>query len=244
MKFRSFFIYLVICALLVPSVVMAQKDKSSWVPNPTPSKYFLGPTAIPMEKNTGYYQNSYILFNEGYYGITNWFSMGVGFEFLSTFLTMANPPWRPIILAHPKIAFKVADKFYAGVSGLYINATAFNDKDTPKMEGTFGLVMGQVTYGTKENNITAGIAYGYSWDGMADKPIFTLGGSWRAARRMALVTEDYLIPKSEGGLYPVFMYGMRFIGDKMCFDLAFINTVDIAQHLPPGIPYIGLTINF
>jgi hypothetical protein len=244
MKFRSLFICLVISVLLAPSAAMAQRDKSSWVPNPTPSKYFLGPTAIPMEKNTGYYQNSYILFNEGYYGVTNWFSMGVGFEFLSTFITLANPPWRPIILAHPKIAFKVADKLYAGVSGLYINATLFNDKDTPKMEGTFGVVMGQVTYGTNETNVTAGVAYGYSWDGMADKPIFTLGGSWRAARRLALVTEDYFIPKSGGGLYPVFMYGMRFIGEKMCFDLAFIDNANIAEADIVGIPYIGLTIVF
>jgi|WetSurMetagenome_2_1015567.scaffolds.fasta_scaffold24051_3 hypothetical protein len=244
MRFRSLFICLLICAILVPSVVMAQKDKSTWLPNPTPSRYFLGPTAIPMEKNTGYYQNSYILFNEGYYGFTNWFSLGVGFEFLSTFITLANPPWRPIILAHPKIAFKVADKFYASVSGLYINATVFNDKDTPALEGTFGVVMGQVTYGSIENNVTAGIAYGYSWDGMADKPILTFGGSWRVARRMSLLTEDYLVPKSEGGFYPLFMYGMRFIGEKMCFDLAFIDNADLAKADIVGIPYIGLTVNF
>ncbi|HPT12143.1 MAG TPA: hypothetical protein PLP69_05925 [Bacteroidales bacterium] len=240
MKFRSFFICLLISALLVPSVAMAQKDKSSWVPNPNPSKYFLGPTAIPMEKKTAYYQNSYVLFNEFYYGFTNWFSMGVGFEFISTFVTMANPPFRPIVLANPKVAFKVADKFYVGVSGLYFNVTALS-KDH---NGSFGLAIGQFTYGTTENNLTAGVAYGYSWDGMADRPVFTLGGSWRAGKRIALITEDYIVPTSGNEYYPVFMYGMRFIGDKMCFDLAFINTTDVMKADIIGIPYIGLTVNF
>ena len=244
MRLRKLLICLLISILLAPSAVMAQKDKSSWTPNPNPSKYFLGPTAIPMEKGTGYYQNSYILFNEAYYGFTNWFSLGVGFEFLSTFITMANPPFRPIILANPKVAFKLGDRFYAGVSGLYINATVFNDKNTAKMEGTFGVVMGQVTYGTTENNLTAGIAYGYTWDGVADKPVFTLGGTWRVARRMALASENYIVPQSGGSFYPVFMYGMRFIGEKMCFDLAFINTTDLVSADIIGIPYIGFTINF
>ena len=169
------FLLLLMSAIIMPSVTLAQKDKSSWTPNPNPSKYFIGTTAIPMEKRTGYYQNSYVLFNEVYYGFTDWFSMGVGCEFLSTFITLANPPWRPIVMANPKVGFKVADKFYASVSGLYVNATLADDEDTPEMEGTFGLVMGQVTYGNTENNISAGIAYGYSWDGMADRPVFTLG---------------------------------------------------------------------
>jgi hypothetical protein len=230
--------------MLAPSVAMGQRDKSTWLPNPNPSKYFLGPTAIPMEKNTGYYQNSYILFNEGYYGFTNWFSLGVGFEFLSTFITMANPPFRPIILAHPKVAFKVADKLYTSVSGLYINATIFDDDETSEMEGTFGVLIGQLTYGSKENNITAGIAWGYSWSGIADTPILTLGGQYRVAKRMALATENYFVPKSGDGYYPVFMYGMRFLGEKMCFDLAFINTTDVMKADIIGIPYVGITVNF
>ncbi len=244
MRIRFLLSLLLITFILSPSVILAQKDKSTWEPNPNPSKYFLGPTAIPMEKKTGYYQNSYILFNEAYYGFTDWFSLGAGFEFLSTFITMANPPFRPIILVHPKVGFKVADKLYVGVSGLYVNATIVNDEDTPEREGQFGVVMGQVTYGNYDNNITAGVAWGYSYNDIANRPVITLGGTWRAAKRMALITENYIVPTGDNEYYPVFMYGMRFLGQKMSFDLGFINTADIAQVDIIGIPYVSMTINF
>jgi len=243
MRIRFLLSFLLISALLTPSVAHAQKDKSLWEPNPNPSKYFLGPSAIPMEKRTGYYQNSYVLFNEAYYGVTDWFSMGVGFEFISTFVTLANPPWRPIVLVNPKIGFKVADKLYASVSGLYVNVMPANDKDTPEQEGTFGVVMGQITYGSVENNVTAGVAWGYSWDSMAEKPLITLGGSWRVGKRLSLMTENYFVP-TDDGLYPLFMYGMRFIGQKMSFDLGFIDNADLAKVDIVGIPFVSMTFNF
>lgn len=244
MRARLFSSFLFVIILFATTDAFAQKDKSTWEPNPSPSKYFLGPTAIPMENRTGYYQNSYVFFNEAYYGVTDWFSMGVGFEFLSTFITLANPPFRPILFAHPKVGFKVADNFYASVSGLYVNATLFDDDDTDELEGTFGVVIGQVTYGTYDNNVTAGVAWGYSWDGIADKPIINLGGAWRVGKRMSLLTENYIVPKSESGYYPVFIYGMRFLGQKMSFDVAFINSSDIAQVDIIGIPYVSMTFNF
>jgi len=118
-----------------------------------------------------------------------------------------------------------------------------NDKDTPEQEGTFGVVMGQITYGSVENNVTAGVAWGYSWDSMAEKPLITLGGSWRVGKRLSLMTENYFVP-TDDGLYPLFMYGMRFIGQKMSFDLGFIDNADLAKVDIVGIPFVSMTFNF
>lgn len=236
---------ILISFILVPDLQgQTSKDRSSWLPNPSPSKYFIGPSAIPLEKSTGYYQNSYILFNQVAYGFTNWFSMSVGLEFVSTFATLANPPFRPIVTANPKFGFKVADKLYLSVSGFYLNATIANDEETPEMEGTFGLLFGQVTYGSPENNLTAGVAWGYSWNGLADRPLISLSGMYRVARRMTLMTENYVVPFGEGKYRIESIYGLRFLGEKICFDLGFINDKDLAGILLIGIPYIGFTFGF
>ncbi len=49
-----------------------------WFPNPNATRYFFAPSAIPIKKGEGYYQNAYLLANMANYGITGNFSFGGG----------------------------------------------------------------------------------------------------------------------------------------------------------------------
>jgi hypothetical protein len=60
--------------------------------NPSDTRYFFGPSAIPLDKGKGYYQNIFLLFNFVNYGITENFSIGGGLEFISTF-SAGQPIW-------------------------------------------------------------------------------------------------------------------------------------------------------
>lgn len=47
-----------------------------WFRNPNATRYLFAPSAIPLKKGEGYYQNFYILGNAVNYGITDNFSLG------------------------------------------------------------------------------------------------------------------------------------------------------------------------
>jgi hypothetical protein len=206
-----------------------------WFPNPNNTRYLFSPTAIPLKKGEGYYQNADIIVNSANYGVSNNFTIGGGIVLPAVaFLT-------------PKVGFKLAEKLYIGAGAIVGVITG------PSL---VGIVYGITTYGSGEHNITLGSGYGFAEDESLDGPIITLSGMTRVARRVSLVTENWAIPipasdyvngqyveKTE---YMVFLsYGMRFMpNEKYSFDFAFINSRDIIEFIPIGIPFIDFVIKF
>ena len=62
-------------------------------------------------------------------------------------------------------------------------------------------------------------------------------------KKTALVTENWLIP-TDSSYEPIFSYGVRFFGENIAVDLAFINNWDIAQSLLIGVPYVNFVVKF
>jgi hypothetical protein len=217
------------------------KSGSIWFTNPNPTKYLLGSSAIPLKKNTGYYQNTWIFVNSGAYAFTNNFSVSGGFEIISI-MAQGEGPFAFYI--NPKASFKVADNFYAGANVLYANTLRTIDDF-----GGLATVNGFMTYGNTNNNLTAAIGWGWAEGEFSSKPLFTISGMTRVSRRIALVSENWIAPVSAGeedgtDLYGVYSYGVRFLGEKTSIDLAFINNKDIAKSIVIGIPWLDFTINF
>jgi hypothetical protein len=77
-------------------------------PSSHATRYFFGPSAIPLKKGKGYYQNVYVLGNFVNVGITDNFSFGGGLEFFST----VNG--RPIYFLTPKVGFEVKENVHVG----------------------------------------------------------------------------------------------------------------------------------
>ncbi|MFM7340359.1 MAG: hypothetical protein ACKO2H_09630, partial [Bacteroidota bacterium] len=128
------------------------QDGEYWYPNPNDSRYLFAPSAFNLKKGEGYYQNTYLFINSFNYGITDNFSMGLGFEFLSTFGSLGNGSFDPIFFVTPKYSTQVSENMRVGV-GVLVGKITDNI-------GGFGVSYGLVTYGNPEHNATLGLGFG------------------------------------------------------------------------------------
>ncbi len=223
---------------MVQITAIDEKKSGIWFSNPNPSKYFLGPSAIPPKKGTGYYQNSWIFINSASVAITNNISITGGIEIMSL-LAKGEGPY--VFFINPKVSFKIAENFYAGGNILYLNSIR-----TIEEFGGLATLNGFFTYGNHNNNITAGAGWGFAEGEFTSRPLITASGMVRVSRRIAFVTENWIAPigGEEGHLYGVFSYGIRFLGEKNSVDLGFLNNKDLARTLIIGIPILDFVINF
>ncbi len=230
---------------------MVMKKGKYWFPTPLPGRYFFAPSAFTLNPGEGYYQNTMLALNSFNVGVTKWFSIGGGIEFFSTIVSITAGEFKPTFFITPKVGLKIAKNLRAG--GGLIYAQFWGN------ELQAGILYGVVTYGNPDYNVTAGLGWGFSKTNVGDNssnsssfesgkyPIITISGTARIARKTALVTENWIIPSSENSkltYYPVFSYGIRFFGETVSFDLAFINNKDIARLLFIGIPFISCTVKF
>jgi len=223
---------------MVPVSSINEKKSEIWFSNPNPTRYLLGNSAIPLEKNTGYYQNTWIFVNSFSYAFTNNFSISGGFEIISL-MAKGDAPYAYYL--NPKVSFKLADNFYAGGSFLYAN-TLRHISDF----GGLGTLNAFGTYGNKNNNITGALGWGWANGNFSSKPVITISGMTRLSKRVALVSENWIVPAvgSNDNYYGIFSYGIRFLGEKTSIDLAFLNNHDIAKSMSIGIPWLDFVINF
>lgn len=215
------------------------KNNEYWFENPNATRYLFGTSAFNLKKGEGYYQNTMLLLNSFNVGITDYFSIGGGIEFLSTFISLSQGNFNPIVYFTPKVGFSVADNIHVGGGVLIANIPQFGETSNTGL----GMLYGLGTYGNLDHNVTATIGWG-SVDGNSfNKPLITVSGMTRVAKKTALVTENWLIP-TDSSYEPMFSYGVRFFGENMAIDLAFINNWDIAQSLLIGIPYVNFVVKF
>ena len=215
------------------------KNNEYWFENPNATRYLFGPSAFNLKKGEGYYQNTMLLLNSFNVGITDYFSIGGGIEFLSTFITLSEGNFNPIIYFTPKVGFSVADNIHVGGGVLLASISQFGETSNTGL----GMLYGLGTYGNLDHNVTATIGWG-SVDGNSfNKPLITVSGMTRVAKKTALVTENWLIP-TDSSYEPIFSYGVRFFGENIAVDLAFINNWDIAQSLLIGVPYVNFVVKF
>ncbi len=215
------------------------KNNEYWFENPNATRYLFGTSAFNLKQGEGYYQNTMLLLNSFNVGITDYFSIGGGIEFLSTFITLSQGSFNPIIYFTPKVGFSVADNIHVGGGVLLASIPQFGETSNTGL----GMLYGLGTYGNLDHNVTATIGWG-SVDGNSfNKPLITVSGMTRVAKKTALVTENWLIP-TDSSYEPIFSYGVRFFGENIAVDLAFINNWDIAQSLLIGVPYVNFVVKF
>ncbi|MBB6610980.1 hypothetical protein H7F15_08025 [Pontibacter sp. Tf4] len=208
------------------------KNGEYWYENPNSTRYLFSPSAYSLRKGEAYYQNTYLVLNSFNYGVTDNFTIGGGFELISTF------SGEPTFFFTPKYTFKLTDKWRAGGGVLYLTSTLADDGFTG-----VGIGYGIVTYGNTDNNATLGMGYGFVDGDLASKPIVTLSGMTRVSRKLGLVTENWFVPSEDisGG---IFSYGLRFMGERITVDLAFLNNADIAESVAIGVPYVDFVVKF
>jgi hypothetical protein len=219
---------------MIPLEASKQIKRSYWFPNPNATRLFFAPTAIPLRRGEGYYQNIYLIGNMFNVGVANNLSIGAGFDFISMFATM-NEDWNPILNFNAKTGFKVHKKIHVGAGGIVF-----------AMPGEFnaGILYGLGTFGSFDNNFTIGSGWGFVDGEFEQRPFIMMGLMARCSEKIWFVSENWFAPVDDPEYYFVLSYGLRFSGRKISVDLGFINNKDIVQAIFIGIPYIDFVVKF
>lgn len=203
-----------------------------WHPNPQSTRYLFAPNAIGLPKGRGYYQNTWIFLNNVNYGATNNFSVGVGM--IPTFLLgpSAVPVW-----VMPKVSFSTPQENLHLAGGAVIGGVFGRGGG-----GTAGLFYGSSTVGSRDRNVTLGMAYGYTGDGFSDAPAVNVSGMLRVGRTAYLITENYLFPAvDEANLVAV---GFRWAPENFAVDFALARPLVEEEVGLVAFPWLGVTIPF
>jgi hypothetical protein len=194
-----------------------------WFANPNSTRLFFAPTGQMQKKGEGYFSD-YELFFPGFaYGVTDNFSVGGG---VSIFPTGVD---QQVYYFTPKVGMSFGDQVHLA-AGLLVAGTK---------GGTGGVGYGAGTFGDGDASLTVGLGYGFAGGQIANKPVAMLGGEKRVSRRIALVSENYLLPTRDNNV--VYSFGVRFMGEKLTTDLAIFN---ISGSDIIGLPYVDFVFRF
>lgn len=208
-----------------------QRDGAYWHKNPQSTRYFFAPNAIGLKKGKGYYQNTWILFNNVNYGISDNFSIGGGIVPLFLFGSVATPFW---IL--PKVSVPLANNNIHLAAGAMIGGVIGEDTG-----GGGGVLYGATTFGNTDRNLTAGIGYGYAGGDISNTPVLNISGITRVSQTVYLISENYMFPGTDfNGLIS---FGARWAPENFAVDFALVRPLEEAGGLI-GIPWLGVTIPF
>ncbi len=196
-------------------------DEKGRIANPNPTRYFIGQSAYTLNKGEGYYQNIYGLINLVSYGITDRFSALVGTELVSLF------SGSPIIFTNLKYGIPISDKLNAAASFSYLTAAGDLGIDL-----NLGSLNALLTYGDKEHNVTFGTGYALANGEINNTGLLTIGGMTRISKRLALLTENYVLLSEDDALISG---GIRYIAKKITVDLLVFEG---------GVPAIDIVLKF
>lgn len=194
-----------------------------WFPNPNSSRLFFAPTGQMLKQGEGYVSDYELFFPGIAYGVTDNISIGGGF---SLFPAAAEDQ---AYYFTPKIGFSVADKVHLAAGVLFAGTRV----------GTGGVYYAVGTLGDGDGSVTLGGGYGFAGGKIQRKPVGMLGAEKRISQRIAIVTENYLLPVSGDNI--LYSFGLRFMGEKITTDLALFN---VANSRVIGIPWVDFVFRF
>ena len=161
------------------------------------NRLFFAPTARGLRRGENTLQVISLYFVGANFGITDNISMG-GYISVIPGLGLSNQ----FLMLTPKISFPISEKLHLGAGVLYLRIPDFNGA-FDRSYGA-GILYGAATYGSADDNLTAGLGYGFFEGEIGTTPILQLGGQKRVSRRVSLISENYIILDSRagmGGLY-------------------------------------------
>lgn len=208
------------------------KNGAYWFENPQSTRYLFGTNAIGLKAGEGYYQNTWVFFNNVNYGITKNFSLGAGLVPLFLFGAGATPLW-----VMPKVSIPVMHtNLYASVGGLF--GGAIGDGESLGV----GMAYGVLSYGNRDSNLTFGMGFGYADGEWADIPIFTISGMHRIKQKLYLVSENYFVVV-DGESLALMSAALRWAPENFAVDFGLIRPSDVGGEFI-GAPWLGVSIPF
>jgi hypothetical protein len=199
-------------------------DGEYWFANPNKTRLFFAPSGQMLGKGEGYFAD-YELFFPGFaYGVTDNISVGGGVSLFPTGLD------EQVYYFTPKVGMSFSEQVHVA-AGLLLASTQGE---------TGGVVYGAGTFGDGDGSLTVGAGYGFAGGEIANKPALLVGAEKRISRRVAVVTENYLLPTDDSEI--VYSIGLRFMGEKLTTDLALFNLLHNGNGI--GLPYVDFVFKF
>lgn len=184
-------------------------DGAFWVEDPNGTRLFFTSTARPLRKGTGYISSLELVLPMLAYGVTDRFTIAGGTPILPEAIG------RVWYLAPKYTVYSSERSAYA------LGALAFLQPEDIVDRGSFGIVYGSGTWGSRDHALTAGAGWGYYWTSgeseISPNPALMLGGETRISRRVKLISENWFLPGNSNDLF--ISGGVRFIGDRLSADL-------------------------
>ncbi|MCP4706107.1 MAG: hypothetical protein GY865_16025 [candidate division Zixibacteria bacterium] len=215
------------------------RDGKYWFPNPNQTRLYFAGTGRMLKAGDGYISDVYIFFPGFAFGLTDNITIGGG---MSIFPGLSLN--EQLYYFTPKVGLNTNSNFELAVSGLilripnYVKDLGFSEaEDDSYIVGLINIIG---TIGSADKSLTAGLGYGFADGELADKPAIIIGGEYRFARRLSFVSENWILP---GVDVPMVSYGIRFFGESLTTDLAFVNILD-DDAIFPGVPYLDFVWNF
>lgn len=194
-----------------------------WFPNPNSTRLFFAPSGQMLKQGEGYFSDYELFFPGVAYGLTDNLTIGGGVSLLPAALE------DQAYYFTPKVGFSVSEQVHLAAGVLFVGAKG----------GTGGVYYGVSTFGNSNASVTLGGGYGFAGGNIESKPVGMIGGELRIARRVGLVTENYLLPVSDNNL--LYSFGFRFMGENITTDLALAN---VSGSEIIGIPYVDFVVRF
>lgn len=203
--------------------------RKNWPENHQSSRYLFSPSAIGLNQGHGYYQNTWILFNNVNYGITDHLSIGGGIIPVFLFGSVAVPFW-----ITPKITLPLESESFHLSAGALIGG-AIGESETG------GVFYGNSTLGDRDRNLTLGLGYAFGAGEIETTPVVSVSGMIRTGRTIYLVSENYFI--NDSGFNGLASFGVRWAPENFSVDFALLRPLENLDSFI-GFPWISLAIPF
>jgi len=208
-----------------------------WPENPMSTRLLFAQTAYPLERGEAYYTNLWLFIHGIAVGVTDRLTLGAGFTLIPGIGVRDN-----VFYVAPKLSVLRSGSAEFALGALLAWAPALNDRNDFTDENTTGgILYGVGSIGGRDSNASLGLGWWYGGGNVSSRPVVITGGQWRASRRLALISEDWLSTHN-GHAVGAVSYGLRFLGERLSADFAFVNVTE--SPIFPGAPWLSIAVKF
>lgn len=208
-------------------------DGDFWREDPNRTRLLLlAPTGRSLRAGEGYVSAFWVAFPFVAYGISDYFTIAGGTPIIPDVIG------RVVYLA-PKLRVVSTPTVDAAVGVLALFAT--EDLDS----GSAGIMYGVGTFGNADRSVSAGAGWAFAIGGrdgwISDEPLLMLGGEYRVARSVKLLSENYFVLGESGSLVSG---GIRLFGERLSADFGIGAIVARGTSGVPWFPLLNFVYNF
>ena len=208
------------------------------------SHYFIGSSAIGLDRGDGFYKNTLVTYNSVTYGLSDHLSAYAALDLASLIASKDNGP---VWSARLQLNTHSEGVLHAGVNVFYLNVLSpayRNDEGTSDPKKGFGAAMGLLTLGDPDNNLT--LSGGWFTDGQqaGRGPLWSVAGAVRLFPNVQLISENWIYSDPDDP-YVAFSGGIRVLGNELAIDVGLVYDEEFTSKITPiGAPFVSATLNF